>query len=1297
MAGGTIAENLSSDPNYQEIADLFRNIALYGREEQERLVQLLMKMQELENLQLGSVLTDEMGNILSKEAALKTGKGFEMYDSPIGPNLPVFGPELPPTSLPYGITADPFVGPPLPPPKTGPIDQIESQIQKQIKDQENLIRSEEQKIKANNKIQKRLDTLSLAINIASSAFLALGNFLDKDVKSRMQSFQKGLGSSENIARDAGLASAATGFGVGASAGSLAGGQIGAMFGPIGALIGTGAGGLVGGIGNALYNFTNAYSEAERQIQSIIRNRTIDKFESALLKVASGDIGVLAGSRSINSGASTALNDVLTLQGSADREDLFGRLESMRNPLQEFINNVSSSVSSLKEFKGIVGEDTIRLFLTLNSIPIDQFNDEVEKSIKLSSRSRSIDTNSLKAAQDLLIRMMMQRNLVSSVNDSILSLDKNLHSLDSTVSAIDGSFKTNLNLTGIDRLSKIGNIVKFDEFESDVQKLGNIFGNSGRIVSENSLKVAKALQVLPNILLDVNSKSSLEGTGEFTTKVEDELASAGIGKDLASIITSQIDAIIGPENKDQNIISKLRSDFDGTVSQITKGLSGLSDPLKEAASMFQSKFNQLGDLLDQRANIENKVEASFVKMLDVFDQSERITAGIEGRNIDFNKLLGLEDKIQFGITNVPNLVNNPQGTFDRLLSAEENLRKSQEKLQNSTNLTGEEMLSLRNGISLQKAEVMSLTSNLEFMSDVSKRTALAQEAINREQKDRQTKFGFAETLTFGSEQEIRQLASSIQLTNRAIQEGSLDNFSADQKKEVQNLLNKVGDTALFQGGLTGEKVKQILVGNNIKRLGGDARGVALPGDNEKRLQERVLEAVARAEQSQALLYEFMVLQDNDFNTKLNDTLQKFITDLSSTLKESTVNQIEGDIKRKTEEKNRTEETVNRIKGWEQASNTDFNTLLSLSQGFAEFEKLKKSTENLENRKMFSGKDGLGIGALKGITTEKVVIGTASAGYGPGTTITEDRVPVKQSKLIIDSLEQQLLSQIDDKQAVANIMADVAKNVLPASIEKRGSGQFINQGKFLEGVDKLIEGVLETKRQDLELEKAKREELLGFTGSDEDKKKAEGIAKVMAEFSVDIQQAAKDLGENFNMKETENRLATLTEEIRLLNDSLSKTRGEKPFSAGGLVGGQGNRDSISARLTPGEFVLNRKTVERIGISNLNRLNKSNSRAPVSSSTTSSSTTSTSMQIAQESLSQLNRAMQTFAFNVERLEKAFSSFPTEITITGRHFVEVVINGAQVLQNIKPEVAGLIESEVKKSINKMLKDKFPDKGQVI
>ena len=148
---------------------------------------------------------------------------------------------------------------------------------------------------------------------------------------------------------------------------------------------------------------------------------------------------------------------------------------------------------------------------------------------------------------------------------------------------------------------------------------------------------------------------------------------------------------------------------------------------------------------------------------------------------------------------------------------------------------------------------------------------------------------------------------------------------------------------------------------------------------------------------------------------------------------------------------------------------------------------------------------------------------------------------------------------------------------------------------------------------------------------------------------------------------------------------------------MVGGQGNRDSISARLTPGEFVLNRKTVERIGISNLNRLNKSNSRAPVSSSTTSSSTTSTSMQIAQESLSQLNRAMQTFAFNVERLEKAFSSFPTEITITGRHFVEVVINGAQVLQNIKPEVAGLIESEVKKSINKMLKDKFPDKGQVI
>ena len=44
----------------------------------------------------------------------------------------------------------------------------------------------------------------------------------------------------------------------------------------------------------------------------------------------------------------------------------------------------------------------------------------------------------------------------------------------------------------------------------------------------------------------------------------------------------------------------------------------------------------------------------------------------------------------------------------------------------------------------------------------------------------------------------------------------------------------------------------------------------------------------------------------------------------------------------------------------------------------------------------------------------------------------------------------------------------------------------------------------------------------------------------------------------------------------------------FASGGLVPGVGNTDSVSARLTPGEFVIRKKAVESIGVNNLAQLN-------------------------------------------------------------------------------------------------------------
>ena len=81
-----------------------------------------------------------------------------------------------------------------------------------------------------------------------------------------------------------------------------------------------------------------------------------------------------------------------------------------------------------------------------------------------------------------------------------------------------------------------------------------------------------------------------------------------------------------------------------------------------------------------------------------------------------------------------------------------------------------------------------------------------------------------------------------------------------------------------------------------------------------------------------------------------------------------------------------------------------------------------------------------------------------------------------------------------------------------------------------------------------------------------------------------------------------LSTNTSSLNLLNqsilalnqnivntNSLLLNRPMGRFASGGLVPGQGNTDTYSAMLTPGEFVIRKKAVESIGANNLARMNR------------------------------------------------------------------------------------------------------------
>ena len=76
-----------------------------------------------------------------------------------------------------------------------------------------------------------------------------------------------------------------------------------------------------------------------------------------------------------------------------------------------------------------------------------------------------------------------------------------------------------------------------------------------------------------------------------------------------------------------------------------------------------------------------------------------------------------------------------------------------------------------------------------------------------------------------------------------------------------------------------------------------------------------------------------------------------------------------------------------------------------------------------------------------------------------------------------------------------------------------------------------------------------------------------------------------------------LKNLTSSVNALNNTITSkgTTGlnsggpVKKFARGGVVPGSGNRDTVPAMLTPGEFVIRKKAVETIGTGNLHKINK------------------------------------------------------------------------------------------------------------
>lgn len=152
----------------------------------------------------------------------------------------------------------------------------------------------------------------------------------------------------------------------------------------------------------------------------------------------------------------------------------------------------------------------------------------------------------------------------------------------------------------------------------------------------------------------------------------------------------------------------------------------------------------------------------------------------------------------------------------------------------------------------------------------------------------------------------------------------------------------------------------------------------------------------------------------------------------------------------------------------------------------------------------------------------------------------------------------------------------------------------------------------------------------------------------------------------------------------------------FAVGGEVPGYGSEDSVPAVLTPGEIVMNRSAVSRIGRENLLRANKFANGGEVGNVSAGGGASFDTQGFVNAS-NILSTSMNEFVNRAGELADAFNKI-NNLTIQGefKHTVEVVINGAEAFASMEPAIKDMILNRVQTTISDTFSKNLPELGPI-
>lgn len=1170
------------------------------------------------------------------------------------------------------------------------------------------IASAKAKFDRDQKISSSIQTGSI---IASSAIAPLSDVASDYFKKRLEEKVGDKGVQQGY-----VASKTVG---GVAQGVVAGALVGATFGPVGAAIGAATGGIISG----LYSMNDAMEETANILKKSNFDAAFRKLSKSLESINAEEARTLTKLGEVTSSFNRAYTIFQGATGDT-KTDLKGQLNTSTIGLQTIFNNTLTELARsgqdvneiYSQFAATIGPKTIEQYSNILNIPISETTDEFKKFI----------TN-IKIGQNTVSKQKIARSSLDNYFEILNVIPSSFNEANASINTFTSQLQ--LLITGTKNYnSTLGDIAEFTNLTprhfnailgETSRNVGFAGPSGGRLVNQANQAYTLSRD-LPRILIEAL------GGDRTTSQVDENVISLlkGFDIEIQNSIRGAFENIIGEEGKPQKLINKLSNEFTQTTDSI-KGIlkKNFIDPLSNINKYVEEFNKKQGDLLNQRIVVEGKIIETLNKESAIRGGFLKVVAQANKTDTPVNlATIESQDFNQRQINNLafnpitrnasPFLLNNPSNIDTRLQQVKA------ETLNPNTIFKAEELANAKD----------ILIKNLEELANPANTAGVALAKLTEASERASARFDLAKSLATGSSSDRRDIKRTLDYAKRVSATSSFDSIPNRFRDKVSSLLGgslKAGlpeITGLDATGKTkrGEDViKDATFKYLVEKEGYNPAVAKAVVDESTPAKDAALDEVKKAYTLSLEANNVLKAYFEDDKNKISYVLQQAFATFNDNLKNVFNAQITSTLQNQLGQNAARQQVArgnitaygqlgNRVKEVSGVSVDDLQlrTLIGL----------KDQASQVSKQRALSGK----IGGLENIA-KNIDIRDSSAGhqnidknYEAGKFLTKDLNLSTFSRFaestdvnkIKNRYQTFLTKQLGDDEDTKSLINDILQNF------EKGLGP-LNDNKFKLGFGptnvefELRKRLSSSTEEILKNRKTKADvdfENLRNTGSN---------LGLNPQKIIDIfnDEQFKKLSETSDLANV--NLGKLNEELRLLEAhavELKKNLNQVPQQvnipqivpaknqSGGFIGGFGSGDKVPALLEPGEFVLNRNAVQAAGAGNLQTFNKKFARFATGGSVNgingvqgangiSDNGFNLTKVIADESLT---LAMNKFSTASNTLANAMNKFPKEISLNAHHTVEVIVNGAQVLQNIMPEVTVLVENSTKSAINRMLKDKF-------